>query len=91
MTPPRKTPPPAVNPERSASPYAAITWRGTDTSTIRRHYFADPVEVLATAVEYLKSGYQVRLNDRTVAHFAEIGRAAGGERTRPRLVEGGAS
>jgi hypothetical protein len=54
--------------------FAAITWRGTDTSTMQKHWFDDPTEALASAVEYLKRGYQVRLSDRTVAHYLELDR-----------------
>jgi hypothetical protein len=52
--------------------YAVIVWKGGHMENVQKFYFSDPVETLATAVEYLKSGYQVRLSDRTVAHFAEL-------------------
>ncbi|HEX4399641.1 MAG TPA: hypothetical protein VH136_18525 [Trebonia sp.] len=52
--------------------FAAIVWKGGHAENIRKLWFNDPVEALAAAVEYLKKGYQARLSDGTVAHFAEI-------------------
>lgn len=89
MTPPRNNRPARFEGDGNDT-YAVLTWRGMDTSTLKKHWFADPTETLATAVEYLKRGYQVRLSDRTVAHYAELEHEAAGQ-PRPRLVEGGAS
>lgn len=50
--------------------YAVLAWKGLD-STPNKIGHADPMAVLGVAVEYLKAGYQVRLNDITVRFFAE--------------------
>jgi hypothetical protein len=52
--------------------YAAIVWKGGHMESVQKFYYADPVEALAAAVDYLKKGYQARLSDRVVAHFEEI-------------------
>ena len=50
--------------------YAVLAWKGLDP-TPNKIGHADPLAVLGIAVEYLKAGYQVRLNDITVRYFAE--------------------
>jgi hypothetical protein len=44
--------------------YRVMIWRGS--APTRRLVFAEPVDALTAAVEYLKEGYQVRLGDETV-------------------------
>jgi hypothetical protein len=52
--------------------YAAIVWKGGHAENIRKHWFDDPVDALATCVQYLKAGYQARLSDGAVRHFASL-------------------
>jgi hypothetical protein len=55
--------------------FSAIVWLGADAGTMQKFWFDSPVEALATCVEYLKRGYQTRLSDGAVRHFAELERA----------------
>lgn len=52
--------------------YAAIVWRGTDLTTMQKFWFDDAVDALATAVSYLKAGFQARLSDGAVAYFSRL-------------------
>jgi hypothetical protein len=73
MTPPRKTSPARFDGDPTTQ-YAAIVWKGGHAENIRKHWFDSPVDALSCAVEYLKQGYQARLSDGAVAHFAELER-----------------
>jgi hypothetical protein len=52
--------------------FSAIVWKGFDTASMQKHWFDNPVDALACAVEYLKLGWQARLSDGAVAHFAAL-------------------
>lgn len=43
-----------------------MIWRRDET---RRLVFAEPLDALAAALDYLKTGYQCRLGDEVVEHF----------------------
>lgn len=67
MTTPNGRHPAATDPEHPAR-FKMIAFKGaSDTPSVMR--YADPIEALVAAVEYLKQGYQVRLNDDAVAYF----------------------
>lgn len=52
--------------------YAAIVWKGGHAENISKYWFDSPVDALATAVDYLKRGYQARLSDGAVTYFKEL-------------------
>lgn len=53
---------------KAAEPYKVIVLKTMHVRPqVLRH--ADPVEAAATAVEYLRRGYWVRLSDHTVSQF----------------------
>jgi hypothetical protein len=54
--------------------YAALIWKGPQAEP-RKLWFGTPVEALLAGVEYLKSGYQVRLSDGAVQQFSSDGQA----------------
>jgi hypothetical protein len=56
-------------PKKAATPYAVLAWKPPQPVPDKRHY-DDPEQALAAAVEYLKTGHQVRLSDAVVAWFA---------------------
>jgi hypothetical protein len=52
--------------------FSAIVWKGGHAENIRKYWFDNPVDALATAVDYLKAGYQARLSDGAVRYFASL-------------------
>ncbi len=48
--------------------YSVLAWKGTQATPTRLGY-ADPIDALTGAVEYLKAGYQVRLSDTCVEWY----------------------
>jgi hypothetical protein len=73
---PRAAETPRTSPRRGEgdpiTQFAAIVWKGGHAENIRKHWFDNPVDALATAVQYLKAGYQARLSDGAVRYFAEL-------------------
>jgi hypothetical protein len=64
MTTPSKLP---VRTRAADSPYFVIAFKGT--AAPQRHYHNDPIVALVAGVDYLRSGYQVRLSDGCVEWF----------------------
>jgi hypothetical protein len=55
--------------EARANAYAIIVFKAP-AGKIRRLGFDDPIDALLGAIDYLRKGYQVRLNDAAIAALA---------------------
>jgi hypothetical protein len=69
---PARTPSPRRHEGDAINQFAAIVWKGGHAENIAKYWFDSPVDALATAVSYLKAGYQARLSDGAVRYFAEL-------------------
>jgi hypothetical protein len=65
--------------------YAALVWKRTQAEP-RKLRFGTPAEALLTGVEYLRSGYQVRLSDGAVQALSGNRHAAPRELMRQQLL-----
>jgi hypothetical protein len=69
--PPAPTGP--AHPRDTINRYAVLVFKLGDTMP-KKLWYDDPVDALASAVEYLKQGWQARLSDGAVRYFQSLPR-----------------